>query len=130
MPLVQVTIALRPRKPEGTTLWTSEKVMEFILGVDGVIDRSLQDRAIRKLQHFCDGNFKVFLPETVKREFGKTFAVHLGQIRLVGFFAGGYGDFIALDWFVKKIQQNDKRMKAMYEKVDGIREAGQWQKVK
>lgn len=129
MPPIQVTVALRSRKPEGTTLWTSAKVMEFILGIDGVIDRALQDRAIRKLQHFCDGNFRVFLPEAIKRETGKTFAVHLEQIRLVGFFDGGYGDFIALDWFIKKTQRNDKRMNAIYEKVDKIRETGQWRKV-
>lgn len=130
MPSIQVMIALRPQKPDGTTLWASEKVMELVLGIDGVIDRSQQDRAIRKLQHFCDGNFKVFLPETIKREFGKTFGVHLNQIRLVGFFDDGYENFIAVDWFVKKTQQNDRRMNAIYERVDKIRETGQWQKVK
>lgn len=127
---IQVIIALRPQKPGGTILWAGEKVMELILGINGVVDRSQQNRAIRKLQHFCDGNFKVFLPETIKREFGKTFGVHLNQIRLVGFFDDGYENFIAVDWFVKKAQQNDRRMNAIYEKVDKIREAGQWRKVK
>jgi hypothetical protein len=130
MTSISAMIAMRPQKPDGTTLWASEKVMALLLGVDGVIDSSAQNRAIRKLQHFCDGNFRVFMPEAVKREHGKTFGVHLNQIRLVGFFDGGYVNFIAVDWFIKKTQQNDRRMNAIYEKVDKIREAGQWQKVK
>lgn len=127
---IQVIVAMRPQKPDGTTLWASEKVMTLLLGVGGAIDRTLQDRTIRKLRHFCDGNFKVFLPESIKREFGKTFGIHLNQIRLVGFFDGDYGNFIAVDWFIKKTQQNDRRMNAIYEKVDRIREMEQWQKAK
>ncbi len=68
------------------------------------------------------------MPETVKREYNKTFGIHVGQFRVVGFFDHGYQDFIAVDWFVKKTQQNDKRMNAIYEKVDRIRENEQWQK--
>jgi hypothetical protein len=130
MSAIQVMIAMRPRNPGGTTVWANEKVMGLILNGDGVIDRIQQDRVIRKLQHFCDGNFKVFMPEMVKREFNKIFGVHLNQVRLVGFFDNGHVDFIALDWFMKKKQQNDQRMNAVYEKVDGIREAGQWQRAK
>lgn len=130
MPKAQVVIALRPKETDGTILWATEKVMALVLGVDGVIDTVQQDKAIRKLHHFCDANFKTYMPEAVKRESGKTFGVHLNNIRLVGFFDGGYENFIALDWFVKKRQQNDSRMNAIYEKVDKIREAGQWQKAK
>ena len=43
------------------------------------------------------------MPEAVKRECGKTFGVHLNQMRLVGFFDDGYANFIAVDWFVKKV---------------------------
>lgn len=69
------------------------------------------------------------MPETVKREYNKTFGIHAGHFRIVGFFDHGYQDFIAIDWFVKKTQQNDKRMNAMYGKADRIREGGQWQKM-
>ena len=130
MSSMPVVIAMHSQKPDGTTLWASEKVMELILGIDGVIDRTQQNRAIRKLHHFCDGNFRTFMPEIVKREFNKTFGIHLNQIRLIGFFDNGYDNFIAIDWFVKKTQQNDKRMNAIYEKVDMVRETGQWQKAK
>ncbi len=128
MNAIQVMAALRPRVPEGTAVWASERVMALILDGGGIIDRVQQDRVIRKLQHFCDGNFKTFMPEMVKRECNKTFGVHLDQIRLVGFFDNGYADFIALDWFVKKKRQNDRRMSAIYENVDAIRESGQWQR--
>ncbi len=127
---IPVILAMRPEKPGGTMLWASENVMGLLLGTNSVVDRSTQDRAIRKLQHFCNGGFKVFLPETIKRETGKTFAIHLNQIRLAGFFDNGYEAFIAIDWFVKKTQQNDRRMNAVYGKVDRVREAGQWQKIK
>jgi hypothetical protein len=112
-----------------TALWASAKAMRLLAKGDGIIDPFQQDRAIRKLQHFCDGNFKLFMPAAVKREYGETFGVHLNQIRLAGFFAGGHADFIAIGWFIKTAQRNDRRMNMIYEKVDGIREAGHWRKV-
>ena len=126
---IPVMAILRPRRPGGTTLWANDRVMRLLVEGSGIIDPSQQDRAIRKLQHFCDGNFRLFMSAAVKREYGKTFGVHLNQIRLVGFFDGDYADFIAVDWFIKKAQQNDRRMNTIYEKADGIREVGQWRRV-
>ncbi|MDR1536158.1 MAG: hypothetical protein LBU64_13900 [Planctomycetota bacterium] len=129
MASLPVVAIIRPVRPGGTTLWASAKVMRLLAKGDGLIDQLQRDKSIRKLQHFCDGNFKLFMPAAVKREYGKTFGVHLNQIRLAGFFADGHADFIAMDWFIKKTQRNDGRMNLVYAKVDGIREAGQWRRV-
>lgn len=126
---VEVIAILYPRAIEGTTIWASEKVMQLVLG-SSKGDTLQRDKIIRKLQHFCGAGFKLFMPETVKRECGKTFCIHINQFRIVGFLDTGYSHFIALDWFVKKTQQNDKRMNAIYQKVDIIRESRQWQKTK
>ena len=82
------------------------------------------------MQSFCDANLKVFMPDTVKREYKKTFGIHIGSFRIAGFFDDGYGVFIAIDWFVKKKRRNDGRMNTIYEKVDSIRETSSWIKIK
>ena len=70
------------------------------------------------------------MPDTVKREYKKTFGIHIGSFRIAGFFDDGYGVFIAIDWFVKKKRRNDGRMNTIYEKVDSIRETSSWIKIK
>lgn len=114
----------------GTSVWASGRVLQ-LLDEDGDIrDAALRHMIVRKLLSFCEGNFRNFMPDAVKREYGKTFGVHLRQYRLVGFFDKGYSDFIALDFFQKKTQRNDRRMNAIYGKVDAIREAGTWVRAK
>jgi hypothetical protein len=117
-----------PESSTGTSVWASDKVLRM-LDEDGEIrDATLRHMIVGKLLSFCEGNFKTFMPDAVKREYGKTFGVHLRQYRLVGFFDEGYSIFIALDFFQKKTQRNDKRMNAIYENVDSIRETRTWQK--
>ncbi len=88
---------------------------------------------------FCfalDGNepksyyFRLFMPDAIRRECGKTYGIHLGQFRLAGVFDQSCHDFIAIGCFTKKKQKNDQRMNHLYEKVDAIRETGQWTREK
>lgn len=129
MDAIPVLLAMPSSKPEGTTIWASEKVIGLIHGNAGGLDAVLWGKFKAKLQSFCDANLKLFMPDAVKREYGKTFGVHVGQFRIVGFFGDGYKTFLAMDWFVKKTQRNDSRMNAIYRKVDSIREAGAWIKI-
>lgn len=112
-----------PRSPEGTILWASEAVFEWLHGMRNTNDRL---RYEVKLQFFCDSNFRMFMPDTIKRELGKTYAIHIGQYRVVGFFDQSYRDFISVECFAKKKQRNDRVMNAIYEKVDSIREGRLW----
>lgn len=123
MPKVPVMIMLIPDKPIGTKLYASDRVMNW---PDSISDAVHRQKHLGKLQFFCDSNFRMFMPNIIKREFGKTYGIHLDQYRIVGFFDQSYDTFIAIDWFIKKTQRNDKRMNAIYEKVDAIREAGAW----
>ena len=129
MNAIPVLLAMSPCNREGTAIWASEKVIGLIHGNAGTLDVVQWGRFKSKLQSFCDANLKVFMPIAVKREYGKTFAIHIGHFRIVGFFADGYQTFIALDWFVKKTQQNDRRMNAIYEKTDSFRENNAWIKI-
>ncbi len=129
MDKIPVLLAMPSNKPEGTAIWASEKALGLIHGNDGDLDPAQWGRLKNKLQFFCDAGLKVFMPDAVKRECGKTFGIHIGQFRIVGFFDDGYKVFIALDWFVKKTQRNNLRMSAVYEKVDSIREANSWTKI-
>ncbi len=123
---IEVVPFVIPESPAGTSVWASARVLR-LLDEDGEIrDEVARHMLVGKLLSFCEGNFRNFMPDAVKRECGKTFGVHLRQYRLVGFFDKGYSDFIALDFFQKKTQRNDRRMNAVYEKVDAIREAGTW----
>lgn len=126
MDVVPVAIVILPSKSNGTALWASEKVLSLIAGDTGGLDKVQRGLLRKRLQRYCDDGMRVFMPETVKREHNKTFGIHVGQFRIVGFFEHGYQDFIALEWFVKKTQKNDKRMATIYAKVDGIREAKTW----
>ncbi len=130
MEKIKVTLFAAPAAPNGTTVWASAKVLRLLDDDGDIQDAALQAMLVGKLLSFCEGNFRNFMPDAVKRERGKTFGVHLRQYRLVGFFDRGYSDFIALDFFLKKTQRNDSRMNAIYEKVDAIREAGAWEKAK
>lgn len=125
-----VTAIVIPSKPNGTTVWASGSVLSLIAGDDGGLDKVQRGLLRKRLQRYCDDGMRVFMPETVKREHNKTFGIHVGHFRIVGFFDRGYHDFIAVEWFEKKRQKNDKRMAAIYAKVDGIREAGAWIRLK
>lgn len=124
----EVVIFHAAETPIGTSLWISEKVFEFFTG-DEISDVVKLEKMIRRIRFLCDANLRVHMPDTVKREYGKTYCIHLDQYRIVGFFDQSYRDFIAVDYFVKKTQKNDKRMNAIYKRVDQIREAGTWIKV-
>jgi hypothetical protein len=126
METVPVVVLLRPKTADGTTLWANRKVMSLFLEHGGEIGVPPLGRLEEKAQYFCNGNFKLFMPAAVKLEFGKTYGVHIDQYRIAGFFDEGYQNFIALDWFIKKTQRNDRRMNAVYERVDAIREARSW----
>lgn len=126
MDKIPVVILLRPGTPNGTTMWANRKVMSLFLERSGDIGAPPLGRLEEKARYFCDGNFKLFMPNAVKLEFGKTYGLHIDHYRIVGFFDHGYADFIALDWFIKKTQRNDRRMNAIYQKVDAIREARSW----
>jgi hypothetical protein len=123
MDKVAVALFITPESSTGTTVWASAKVAAVFK------DSSDVNIITRKLASFCEGGFRNFLPDSIKRECGKTFAVHLRQHRMVGFFNEGYTEFIALDCFAKKIQKNDSRMNAIYAKVESIREAESWEKL-
>lgn len=114
---------LFPNSPEGTTLWASEDVFAWLHRMRNADERR---RYEGKLQFFCDSNFRLFMPDIIKREHGKTYGIHVGQFRIAGFFDQSYRDFIAIESFVKKKQRNDRLMNAIYEKVDSIREGGLW----
>ncbi|MCC8165258.1 MAG: hypothetical protein LIQ31_03690 [Planctomycetes bacterium] len=123
----QTVIALiKPDTEDGTTLWANQKVISMFLEDSYGIDVPPPGRLEVKVRQFCNYNFRLYLPNTIKLEYGKTHGVHVSQYRIVGFFDNGYSNFIALDWFVKKTQRNDRRMNAIYKKVDDIREAKAW----
>ncbi len=126
MSAIPVKRIISPVKPNGTELWASEEVLSLLSGDAGGLDKAQRGLLVKRLQRYCGDGMRAFMPETVKRERNKTFGIHAGQFRIVGFFDRGYRDFIAIEWFVKKTQQNDRRMAAIYAKVDRIREAGTW----
>lgn len=123
---ISVTILLKPKTADGTTLWANRNVALLFLERSGEIGVPPLGRLEQKAQYFCDANFKLLMPVAVKLEFGKTYGLRIDQYRIAGFFDDGYQNFIALDWFEKKKQRNDSRMNAIYEKVDAIREAKSW----
>lgn len=127
---IEVSLFFAPESPAGTTVWASARVLQLLDEGGDIRDETLRHMIVGKLLSFCEGNFKNFMPDAVKREYGKTFGIHLRQYRLVGFFDGGCSNFIAFDFFQKKTQRNDRRMNAIYEKVDDIREAEAWLRVK
>ncbi len=126
MEKIPVTVLLEPKTADGTIFWANHKVVSLFLERSGEIGVPPLGRLEQKAQYFCDANFKLLMPVAVKLEFGKTYGVHIDYYRIAGFFDGGHQNFIALDWFVKKTQRNDRRMNAIYEKVDAIREAKLW----
>lgn len=128
MEKIPVTVLLCPKTADGTTLWANRRVASLFLERSGAIGVPPLGRLEEKAQYFCDANFKLLMPVAVKLEFGKTYGLHIDHYRIVGFFDEGHANFIALDWFVKKTQRNDRRMNALYEKVDAIREAKSWVK--
>lgn len=120
---------IKPETDDGTTLWASRKVITMFLEDSGGIGVPPPGRLEVKVRQYCNNNFRLYLPNVIKLEHGKTYGVHVGQYRIAGFFDEGYDTFIAIDWFVKKKQKNDSRMSAIYEKVDEIREAKSWIKI-
>jgi hypothetical protein len=126
MVAADVLLYLESNVPAGTNLWATERIIRLLSGDGAITDPNRIGRFGVKLQMLCDANFQAYIPTIVKREFGKTYCIHLDQYRLVGFFHQGHEDFICLDYFVKKTQRNDRRMNAIYAKVDSIREAKAW----
>ena len=126
MASTMVSLLIRPRTPTGTSLWATEKVFELLLDDSIISDVAKRKLAYRKARGLCDAGFRLHTPEGVKREYGKTYRIRIDQYRIVGFFDRYYRNFIAVDFFIKKIQKNDSRMAAIYQKVDAIREAGTW----
>ena len=126
MEKLPVIALIEPETEDGTALWANRKVISMFLEDSGGVDVPPPGRLEVKVRQFCNHNFRIYLPNTIKLEYGKTYGVHVDQYRIVGFFDEGYGSFIALDWFVKKTQKNDRRMNAIYQKVDEIREAKAW----
>ncbi len=127
---ILVSLYLIPSESVGTSLWASLKVVKLFDDSREISDAKQRNILLRRLRVLCNGNLRVHMPDTVKREVGKVYCIHLEQYRIIGFFDASYRDFIAIDYFVKKKQRNDKRMTAIYEKVEQIREAGQWEKLK
>jgi hypothetical protein len=127
MPKTEAILLYVPDKPIGTSLWVSEGVYDLLVG-GGLSDSVQREKMLRRLRFLCDSNLRIHMPDTVKKEYGKTYCIHLDQYRLVGFFDESYRDFICLDYFVKKTQKNDRRMNAVYRRIDQIREAGAWNK--
>ncbi len=130
MPPLAVWLFIEADGPTGTNVWASEKVIDLVNGEGEVTDEARLGLFARKLQGFCDANFRQYMPDIVKREFGKIYCVHLDQFRIIGFFDQSYRDFIALDYFAKKTQKNDQRMNAAYKRVDRIREGRTWTRAK
>ncbi len=126
MEIIPVVLLLQPMTPDGTSIWASRKVMSLFLENSGTIGIPPLGRLEEKAQYFCNGNFRLFMPTAVKLEFGKTYGLHIDQYRIAGFFDEGYRNFVALDWFIKKTQRNNRRMNSIYQKVDAIREAKLW----
>jgi hypothetical protein len=126
MEKIPVIALIEPDTGSGTTLWANRKVISMFLEDSGGIDVPPPGRLEVKIRQFCNHGFQIYLPNTIKLEYGKTYGVHVGQYRVVGFFDRGYDNFVALDWFVKKTQRNDRRMNAIYRKVDEIRETQAW----
>ncbi len=123
---IEVLLFLEATTAIGTNLWAAEKVIRLLSGAGEITDERLLGLYGRRLQQLCDANFRAYMPKMVKREYGKTYGIHLERYRLAGFFDRSYRDFIALECFVKKKQRNDSRMNALYQKVDAVREAGTW----
>ena len=122
MPDFKVSLFIEAATPTGTALWATEKVIDLVVGYGEVTDSTRCALYFRKLKAFCDANFRQYMPEIIKREFGKVYCIHIEHFRFVGFFDQSYRDFICLDYFVKKTQKNDKRMNAIYRRIDQIRE--------
>ena len=127
---MKVSLFIKTETPEGTNLWASEKVIDFIVGEREVTDSERLSLYFRKLRSFCDANFRQYMPDIIKREFGKVYCIHIDHFRFIGFFDQSYRDFICLDYFIKKTQKNDKRMNATYQRIDQIRESKSWTKNK
>jgi hypothetical protein len=127
---IDVMLHLEADTPAGTNLWATEGIIRLLSEVGEITDVRQIGLYVQKLQLLCNANFRIYMPKIVKLEFGKTYCIHLEQYRIVGFFDQSYRDFIAVDYFVKKRQRNDNRMNAVYQKVDGIREAKAWTRQK
>ncbi len=123
----EVLLLYAPDKPVGTSLWVSGEVFDLLVN-GGLRDAVLQEKMLRRIRFLCDANLRVHMPDKVKKEYGKTYCIHLDHYRFVGFFDKSYRDFICLDFFIKKTQKNDSRMNAVYRRVDKIRETGTWSK--
>lgn len=121
-----VVLLFSPETPDGTAVWANEKTVDMFLELSGEPGVPPLGRLEEKMRYYCNANFRLFMPNAVKLEYGKTYGIHIDQYRIAGFFHEGYGTFVALDWFVKKRRRNDRRMNEIYRRVDEIREAGTW----
>ena len=94
---MKVSLFIKTETPEGTNLWASEKVIDFIVGEREVTDSERLSLYFRKLRSFCDANFRQYMPDIIKREFGKVYCIHIDHFRFIGFFDQSYRDFICLE---------------------------------
>lgn len=97
-----VVVLIKPDTEDGTTLWASRRVITLFLEDSDGVGVPPPGRLEVKVRQFCNHNFRLYLPNIIKLEYGKTYAVHVGHYRIVGFFDEGYESFCGIDWFVKK----------------------------
>lgn len=128
MPDIQVSLFIKAGTPDGTNLWATEKVIDLVAGFGEITDTERVSLYFRKLVEFCNANFRQYMPDIIKREHGKVYCIHLDYFRIVGFFDQSYRDFIAVDYFQKKKQRNDRRMNAIYKRAEQARENTSWRK--
>lgn len=124
---IPVIIFMVLEDENGTVIWATEKVIDLLTSGKVIRDATQRKLVFRWVKGMSDAGFNAYIPNIVKRKQGKTFGVHVGQYRIVGFFDSHA--FIMIDWFQKQKQRNDKLMTAIYEKVDAIRETGAWTKI-
>ena len=125
---LKVSLFIEAETPMGTNFWATEKVIDLVVGYGEVTDSERLALYFRKLQGLCYANFRQYMPDIIKREYGKVYCIHMDHFRLAGFFDQSYRDFVCLDYLVKKTQKNDRRMNATYRRIDQIRENKAWTK--
>ncbi len=128
MPDVTVTLFIKAETPAGTNLWATEEIIDLVTGFGEVTDTERASLYFRKLVELCNANFRQYMPDIIKREYGKIYCIHLDYFRIIGFFDQSYQDFIAVEYFQKKKQKNDRRMNSIYKRVEQTRESASWTK--
>lgn len=115
MPNAKVSLFIEAATPTGTNLWATEKVIDFVIGYGEVTDGERLALYFRKLRSFCDANFRQYMPEIIKREYGKVYCIHIEHFRFIGFFGQSYRDFICLDYLPGLFRQEDAEKRQTHE---------------